>query len=285
MPVFLAQPSYGPGGPDGQGWNRLSLCAHFDERHQCGLLPTTYATLYESMTGRQGWGDFERCPKLAPGHCPACPVQRGHLEHQGIAWPSGTPLLLVRVCPLPPTPEAMFADPMAGRSMLHLHSWQGDAVDVEADWQTVRNTPGIRLGRAFWDRQGQAFWLVRNNPAAKSATVRSRRYKTHVRHALYGGEGKPRLALLTCHDRCTHSADDLQHLAADLADRSSSHVSASAPVLPRRLPGAPGIDFRQESGRAAIQRHGSTAHLSWDVPDDAIVMTALAAHAVRLTSA
>ncbi|OEJ49738.1 hypothetical protein [Streptomyces agglomeratus] len=60
LPTLLSPPAYGPSGPDGQSWNRLSLNAHFGVPHQCGLLPTSYSALLESMTGRQRWGSFER---------------------------------------------------------------------------------------------------------------------------------------------------------------------------------------------------------------------------------
>jgi hypothetical protein len=133
LPLFLTAPGYGSNGPDGQGWNRLSLNAHFDVRNQCGLLPANFPALFESMTGRQAWGGFERCSRPGPGECGTCPVQRLHLEHRGIDWPASTPLLLFRVRPLPRTPGTLFADPAAGRSTLHPHTWQGAEVDVEAD--------------------------------------------------------------------------------------------------------------------------------------------------------
>ncbi|MFE1478563.1 hypothetical protein ACFW6N_32525 [Streptomyces cyaneofuscatus] len=286
MPLFLEQPSYGPRGPDGQGWNRLSLNAHFDTRHQCGLMPTTYAALYESTRGLQSWGPYERCS--SSGHCSACPVQRLHLERDGVDWPAGSPLLLARVRPLPLSPGLMFADPAAGRSTLHLRTWRGEDVDVEADWRTVRNSPGLRLGRAFWDEEGHAFWLVRSNPAAASAVVRTRRFQSHTRHALYGSDGGRRLALLSCHGGCAHDEGHLRLLAADLAGGRPIGSQDSA-VLPERLPAVPGIEFGHVDGRTVLQRDASpeysssTTYISWAAPADMTAVTALLAHAVRLT--
>ncbi|MEU6331475.1 hypothetical protein ABZ851_29990 [Streptomyces sp. NPDC047049] len=282
--LFLPQPSYCPGGPDGQGWNRLSLNAHFDTRHQCGLLPQNYAALWESMTGRQAWGGFGRCSRLAPGQCGGCRIQQLHMAHDGIDWPAKTPLLLARVRPLPPTPGSVFVNVTAGLSELEMVSWLGEPTGVEADWRTVRNTAGLRLGRGFRDADGEAFWLVRHNSAAASTAVRTRTYRTHTRHALYGSDGQVRLAVLTCHGRCTHSTYALEQLAADLADRTADDTDAAVPALPERLPGAPGVTFEMEDARITVHRHDHVARFAWDVPVDTATVTALAAHAVRLTS-
>jgi hypothetical protein len=87
--LCLPRPGSGPGGPDGQGWNRPSLNAHFDRSHHCELLPSAFATLGESMTGRQEWGGFGRCP------------------------------------PLPPTPDATFVNVTAGLGSSELFHWVG----------------------------------------------------------------------------------------------------------------------------------------------------------------
>ncbi|MFD3422625.1 hypothetical protein [Streptomyces decoyicus] len=282
--IFLPDPGYGPGGPDGQGWNRLSLNAHFDTRHQCGLLPQNYVALWESMTGRQAWGGFARCRRLAPGRCGDCRVQQLHLARDGFDWPTGTPLLLARVRPLPRTPGSMFFDLAAGLSELELMSWVGEPTGVEADWRTVRNSAGLRLGRRFWDEDGEAFWLVRHNSSASSTAVRTRTYRACTRHALYGSDGQLRLAVLTCYGRCTHSSYALEQLAADLADRAPGGSAAAAADLPEQLPGAPGVAFEQEGHRTTVHRHDHTADFSWDVPIDAGTVAAMAAHAVRLTS-
>ncbi|MFG3429687.1 hypothetical protein [Streptomyces californicus] len=284
MTLFLPSPGYGPRGPDGQGWNRLSLSAHFEDRNQCGLQPTNYPTLFESMTGRQRWGGFDRCSAPAPGRCGTCPVQHAHLREHGIDWPAATPLLLVRVRPLPPTPGALFSDPAAGRSTLEPCTWLGAAAGISADWATLRHTPGVRLGRSFRDSEGEAFWLVRNNPASSAAVVRTRQMGSHTRHALYGRSGGPRLALLTCHGGCAHRDDDLRHLAADLGsadDLGTGGEREDARHLPRRLPGAPGTEFAHEDRRTVLRRHGSTLRISWDERSAA---SALAAYAVRLTA-
>ncbi|MFI8932602.1 hypothetical protein ACIG3E_33680 [Streptomyces sp. NPDC053474] len=283
--IFLPEPGYGPGGPDGRGWNRLSLNAHFDSRPQCGLLPQNYAALFESMTGRQAWGGFDRCLSTPRGGCGDCRVQQLHLKHDGVVWPEGTPLLLARTRPLPAAADSTFATAAAGLSALELFSWLGERQDVAADWRTVRNTPGLQLGRRFQDRQGEAFWLVRSNPRAASAIVHSHRYGAHTRHALYAGEGEPRLAVLQCHNRCTHPADSLRQFTADLAGCAVGYAPEPAPALPARLPGAPGVEFGHAGAAVTIHRHGEEAHLFLDIALDTERVTALAAYAVRLTAA
>ncbi|MGW2612915.1 hypothetical protein ACWC4A_53015 [Streptomyces mirabilis] len=292
MPTFLEQPSYGPRGPDGQGWNRLSLNAHFDARHQCGWQPTHFATLFEATTGHQRWGDFDRCFVSHPGSCTTCPVQVRRLAYQGgIDWPAGMPLLLARVRPLPPTPGAFFADPASGRSSLELSAWRGGPPVLEAGWVEVLNTRGRRMSWCWQDEQGEAFWLVRNHPGADSAVVLNTQIGTGIRHELYAGPGKPRLAVLSCRGSCAHEAYHLRHLAADLADRPYL-TGAPRPdaVIPRRLPGVPLVTLTHAGGSSIIDRDrsrddgASTVQIDWDVPFDEPTAASLMAHTVRLVA-
>ncbi|MGW5456616.1 hypothetical protein [Nocardia sp. NPDC003979] len=52
MTIYLRPPEPNPGGPDGQGWNRLSLNAHTSvPAPQCALRPRTYAALCDIRRG------------------------------------------------------------------------------------------------------------------------------------------------------------------------------------------------------------------------------------------
>jgi len=51
MPIFLPAPAHQPTGPDGQGWNRLTVAAPAPSA-QCALRPRTYAALAESQDTR-----------------------------------------------------------------------------------------------------------------------------------------------------------------------------------------------------------------------------------------
>ena len=73
MPIFLPAPSHNPGGPDGQGWNRLSTNAHMQGTDQCAKQPRDYPTLYESHDTRKArYGRFGSCDYR--GKCDGCPI-------------------------------------------------------------------------------------------------------------------------------------------------------------------------------------------------------------------
>ncbi|GLF99920.1 hypothetical protein [Streptomyces yaizuensis] len=87
MPIFLNAPTYGPRGPHGQGWNRLSLNAHFGVRHQRGLLTISYVALFDSMTGRQSWGgvravEYEQKKQTAFEDCGVCEERAAEVQDQ-----------------------------------------------------------------------------------------------------------------------------------------------------------------------------------------------------------
>ncbi|MFJ4680585.1 hypothetical protein [Kitasatospora sp. NPDC088783] len=282
MTVFLPQPSYGSSGPDGRGWNRLNLGAHFEVRHQCGLLPVRFTTLWESMTGRQRWGGYERCTDPVPGDCTGCPVQRRHLEPFADAWPAGHPALLARIRPLPPTPGATFADPAAGRSTVDLTSWLGRNTVANTGWVSLRNTPGLRVGWSWRDEEGEAFWTARDNPAAATAAVRSKAYEGHTRHALYAAPGAPRLALVTCHGGCAH--DGLGNLAADLAAARAHECAAGARELPEQLRGVRDVCLEAQGASVVVHRAGTSSRITVASPAGPPAAAVLA-HAVRLGAA
>ncbi|MDX3345924.1 hypothetical protein PV387_03590 [Streptomyces sp. ME02-6987-2C] len=72
MPIHLTPPAYNPSGPDGQGWNRLSI--GWQPGAQCALRPRDWPTLFESRdTRRARWGGFGPCVRDG-GDCGACPV-------------------------------------------------------------------------------------------------------------------------------------------------------------------------------------------------------------------
>ncbi|MFF7251438.1 hypothetical protein ACFZBU_47185 [Embleya sp. NPDC008237] len=194
---------------------------------------------------------------------------------------AGVAVFLARVRPLPPTPGAMWADPASGRGTLDLYAWPDERTAIPATWQEVRRTPGVRIGWAWHDDDGQAFWLTRDNPAAATAVVHGRRPGTGTRHALYETPEGPRPAGVVCHGPCDHDAHHLRHLAADLA------VSPSGPatVVPERLPGLRGVTLAYEDGRGVLRRNDRVTTVSWGVPLRRSAAAALVAHAVRLAAA
>jgi hypothetical protein len=288
-PVFLAQPDpYGPKGPDGKGWNRLSFNAHFDVRNQCGLLPIRFASLFESRTGRQRWGGYERCN--SGGACSTCPVQETALKHEQMEWPTGLPLCLARVRPWALTPGLVPADPAQGRSYVELLTWRNESTGVLVNWADLRDDFRVQFTWTFVDAEGEAFWLVRSEPAAEDASVpvRTSRSADVTEHAVHGRSGGPLLATLRCHGACAHDDWHLQHLAHDLADAASAGPAAPVSELPVRLPGIRLTEFAHEDGRTVVRREvsrdypASTLSIIWNLPVTEACLTAVAAHAARL---
>lgn len=144
MPVFLEPPRHTPAGPDGAGWNRLSLNAHMGTpRPQCALQPTDYPTLWESRdTRRARWGKFGHCSRQ--GACRDCPLLGA--RHTLAAF---TDEVLVRVDRqghpwLMNRPE----DGWGSRG----HRWT---------WTDLAALDGWSIGRRANDEFSEAFWLVR----------------------------------------------------------------------------------------------------------------------------
>ncbi|MFD7618602.1 hypothetical protein [Streptomyces sp. NPDC059802] len=305
MPIYLDNPhEYSPRGPDGQGWNRLSLNAHFDTPAHCGLRPIRFASLFEARTGRQHWGGFERCTgtKLASQHvpnaspntprvqCGACPVYQNAREHPTLPnWPGQSVLLLGRVRDWPRTPGMWIADPAAGRSSVHLHTWQGQDTGVAVDWPDLAVAADICMTWQFQDQDGDAFWIVRLNADAEQAVVHTKKYRDHTRHVLYAAGGR-RLAGIKCHRACAHEDWHLRHLAADLDDAPPADGHTAAPDLPEHLPGVRFFTLAADGGTATITHAASrdfgasTMTVHAEVPTSPGVTAALLAHIARVTA-
>lgn len=288
MPLRLDPPHHGPAGPDGKGWNRLSLNAHFNTPRHCGLRPTNFTTLFEARTGRQHWGGYERC--VSSGPCTSCTIYRtssGHPQLPG--WPARTPLLLGRVRDWPRAPVPGFADPAAGRSSVHLHTWQGSETGVRVEWPDLAAAADLVMTWKFRDQEGDAFWLVRLNSAVAEVAVRSKAYGQHTRHILYTSGGRRRLALLKCHGTCAHEDWHLRHLAADLADLVDA-TPAGAAALPELLPGVQLFSLSHIDGTTAITHAAgrdfgaSTMSVDAYVPTSSRLTTALLAHVARVAA-
>lgn len=288
-PLFLPQPDPYPDGPDGKGWSRLTLNAHMDVRNQCGLLPIRFASLFESRTGRQRWGGYERC-RMGRASCSTCPVQEAARKHEPIEWPAGTPLCLGRVRPWALTPGALLADPAQGRSYVELLTWQNVSTGVSVNWPDLRDDFRVQFSWTFVDAEGEAFWVVRSDPDAEDAPVHTSRSGNITEHTVHGRAGEPLVATLRCHGVCAHDDWRLRHLAADIADAAGNAAPAEAAELPERLPGVRHTEFSHE-GQRTVLRHedtryhpASTLEVVWHQPVTRPCLTALVAHAVRLVT-
>ncbi|MFI1312927.1 hypothetical protein ACH4TS_22705 [Streptomyces albidoflavus] len=221
--------------------------------------------------------------------CGACPVYQNAREHPRVPnWPDQSVLLLGRVRDWPRTPGMWIADPAAGRSSVHLHTWQGQDTGVAVDWPDLVIAAEIRMTWQFQDQDGEAFWIVRLNPGAEQTAVHTKTYRDHTRHVLYAPDAR-RLAGVKCHGACAHEDWHLWHLAADLADLGAA-TPAAAPDPPERLPGVPFFSLSREAGATTIKHTASrdfgasTMIVDAEAPTSPAVIAALLAHIARVAS-
>jgi hypothetical protein len=143
MPIYLEAPARKPGGPDGKGWNRLSLNAHMgDGMAQCALRPRSYSTLYESQDTRLArWAGFGAC--VGDGGCGTCPI----LSAEPIELRSFVRDVLVRIDD-------------AGELYVMNKPEQGwDSSAQRWTWDEIARLNGWRLGDRYADEHGEGFWL------------------------------------------------------------------------------------------------------------------------------
>lgn len=162
MPIRLRPPAYRPGGPDGQGWNRLSLNAHIgsDERPQCALRPRTYPQLWESQDTRRarwgGWGACTRPDDSTGDPCGGCLVLAR--EPRELASPDRRVLVRIREgTPVPPFGRVdepwVMGRPDGG--------WE--APGEPWSWEDLVRVRGWRIGRRHVDEHSDGFWLERED--------------------------------------------------------------------------------------------------------------------------
>lgn len=158
MPVYLRPPQHNPGGPDGQGWNRLSLGPGLGIGDECALRPTDYTHFFESLdTRRARWGGYGHCVRPDPWSefgslrmpdCSTCPVftRRETLRAFGDR-------ILVRVDPN-----------HRHHAYAHLMN-RPDKGWAESSrpwtWEELRALEGWRVGKLTRDEHSTCFWLYR----------------------------------------------------------------------------------------------------------------------------
>ncbi|KUN37719.1 hypothetical protein AQJ30_15660 [Streptomyces longwoodensis] len=211
MPIHLTAPEAAPGGPDGKGWNRLSLNAHFGQAAQCALRPQRWAALLESQdTRRARWGGFGPC--VNGGKCDACPLLAA-LHDQCTVVPFNAPRVLVRVEPVYP-PDAMFAGPAGWRLWPTLGPDDRDYRDRRPwSWEDVVRVHGWEVGRAYVDEHGDGFWLERTTRVpAVGVSIRSKARASFTRHSF--AVASTGVAMLHCGGgACTHDEELLNAIS------------------------------------------------------------------------
>jgi hypothetical protein len=144
MPIYLEPPGRATRGPDGQGWNRITLGAYIQPRPQCALRPTTYATLYEAMTTTQRarWGAHGVCD--GAGACISCPRLAERTQLRAF------------------TDSVLIRDDADGRLWLVNRpedGWGSRATRVS--WEYLARLDGWTIGRRHHDEHSAGFWLHR----------------------------------------------------------------------------------------------------------------------------
>jgi hypothetical protein len=164
MPIYLEAPRYNPGGPDGQGWNRLSLCAHIGSgMPQCALRPRSLAALATThrSTRLADWGHYGPCTQRERrGDCAGCPVFEAR------------PVLGFHEC-VTEVPVRL-KEHTSGAGLVrqtYTEPWLMNRVDdgwgewgEPTTWAHLAQVTDFRPARPFRDEHGDGFWMIRNQP-------------------------------------------------------------------------------------------------------------------------
>lgn len=153
VPTYLESPGYQPGGPDGQGWNRLSLNAHMGaERPQCALRPTGYVQVFDlsrAGTLHARWGGHGVCDSGEPGACLTCP----RLTAKPQTLDTDVDRIAIRI--------VESSREVGTIGVAYTSRLEQDAVPGwRPTWADVWRADGWRVGRRFRDERGEGFWLV-----------------------------------------------------------------------------------------------------------------------------
>ncbi|MFJ6014498.1 hypothetical protein [Streptomyces sp. NPDC092952] len=211
MPIYLRAPEAPAGGPDGKGWNRLSLNAHGGLPSQCALRPRRWGALLESYdTRRARWGGFGPC--INRGDCGDCPVRKAVQEHCTVV-PVNASRVLVRVESIFASPDKLFGGPDGYRLWVTAGPEDQDYRKGRPwTWDDSVRVSGWELGRPYFDEHGEGFWLERTTRVpAFGCVIATRPYSSFTRHAFR--VARCQVALLHCSGGCTHDAELLNALS------------------------------------------------------------------------
>ncbi|WP_327345933.1 hypothetical protein [Streptomyces europaeiscabiei] len=210
MPLHLPAPEAPAAGPDGKGWNRLSLNAHGGFLAQCALRPRRWGALLESQdTRRARWGGFGPC--IRRGQCDGCPVREA-LYGQCTVVPVNAPRVLVRVEPVFAT-DARFCGPDGYRLWITTGPDDRNYGDRQPwTWDQAARVQGWDIGRMYADEHGEGFWLERTTRVpALGCVITTRARPSFTRHAFR--VARCRVALLHCAGECTHDTELLNAIS------------------------------------------------------------------------
>lgn len=157
MSVFIPVPERDPRGPDGQGWNRLSLNAGPVSYGQCALKPRSYPALWETLNRPPHFGGYGPCTRRERD-CRNCPVYNlppTRLE-------SFTPRVLFRIRPVhrEVKPGHLMVAPPVDELHLMNHPEKGWASSSRVwTWNELVRLQGWELDGYHHDDDGDGFWM------------------------------------------------------------------------------------------------------------------------------
>lgn len=158
MSICLRAPKYKAGGPDGKGWNRLSLNAHMGmPLDQCALRPRSYPMLAEAWrdTRLARWGNYGRCTN--GGDCNSCPLLTSPPRRSLNAFGDS---VLVRV-KLTRVGEMFTAEVVTEPWVMNRPEGGWGSYGKPWTWEELMNIKGWRIGRPYRDEHSDGFWLER----------------------------------------------------------------------------------------------------------------------------
>jgi hypothetical protein len=161
MPIFLRPDEWRVGGPDGKGWNRISL--GWKGSPECALRPRSWGTLLERTTSttRARYGNYGPCVRPDSGGkaCDDCPIWNAPRRELHVF--ADVDRVLVRL--LPPRTRH------AGQPVVVNHPEKGFAsLCWEWTWEELGRLEGWKVGPRHFDEHGEGFWLVREPITAAS---------------------------------------------------------------------------------------------------------------------
>ncbi|MFD7661305.1 hypothetical protein [Streptomyces sp. NPDC059788] len=156
MPIYLPAPALRTGGPDGRGWNRISIAMGALVSDECALKPRDYTHLRESQdTRRARYGGYGPCTRN--GDCGTCPV----LQAPGRRLRALGNQILVRI-------SATDGPHLMNRSE---DGWA--SLSQRWTWSDLARIDGWEIGRRFRDEHSDGFWLIRAEEAERRNTKHS----------------------------------------------------------------------------------------------------------------
>ncbi|MEH0579058.1 MULTISPECIES: hypothetical protein [Streptomyces] len=212
MPIYLRAPEAPAGGPDGKGWNRLSLNSHGGFLAQCALRPRRWGALLESQdTRRARWGGFGPCANR--GNCEDCALRKA-INEQPTTVEVNAPRVLVRIEPLYAGDDVVFnAGPDGWRLWVTTGPDDRDYRNRRPwVWEEAARVHGWDLGRPYIDEHGEGFWLERTTRVpAWGCVIASRARPSSTRHGFR--VNGTRVAFLHHYEACEHGEELLNAIS------------------------------------------------------------------------